>query len=339
MKLGLSAETYRWVAFPWMRADSQKFRFSGRTIPYFTTPEPPKNLDLPIDWMLDRVSENSLSSLSMECGWLGEERRAARFKAKTDDLEIAYFATVSANLAASEEEWGAGASGSGTSAHATPVFDPGVATVLRTGWTGGSPFEVVVRAMELASAAGARMLSIVHGAPDRPNRFTKDPPLAQQVERMIKNLRTLMPVAESMGLVLTNEAHMDYGCAELAEVLDGVDSPWLRHTFDFGDPVFVNEDPLEAAHRVAKYTVATHIKDLDISPLTEIALGAVFHAPIGSGRVPVKKILAVLQAEAPDPESLHHCLEVTPRQDNDVGLWVEASLAWLRKNCAEYWTS
>ena len=182
------------------------------------------------------------------------------------------------------------------------------------------------------------MLSIVHGAPDRPNRFTKEPPLAQQVERMIQNLHTLMPVAESMGLVLTNEAHMDYGCTELAEVLEAVDSPWLRHTFDFGDPVFVNEDPLEAVGKVAKYTVATHIKDLDISPLTEIALGAVFHTPIGSGRVPVKEILAVLQAEAPDPESLHHCLEVTPRQDHDVGLWVEASLAWLQENCADYWT-
>ena len=336
MKLGLSAETYRWVAFPWMRADLPEFRFSGRTIPYFTTPEPPDNLDIPIDWMLDRVGENGFSSLSMECGWLGEERRAAKFKSQTEDLGIAYLATVSANVAAEEDEWGAGSAGS--SGQSKPVFDAGVATALRTGWTGGSPFEVVVRAMELASAAGARMLSIVHGAPDRPNRFTKEPPLAQQVERMTQNLHTLMPVAESMGLVLTNEAHMDYGCTELAEVLEAVDSPWLRHTFDFGDPVFVNEDPLEAVGKVAKYTVATHIKDLDISPLTEIALGAVFHTPIGSGRVPVKEILAVLQAEAPDPESLHHCLEVTPRQDHDVGLWVEASLAWLQENCADYWT-
>jgi sugar phosphate isomerase/epimerase len=338
VRLGLSAETYRWVAFPWMRADLLAYRSTGRTLPYFTTPSPPETLELPIDWMLERVREHGLASLSMESGWFEDERRAAAFKLRTEELGIVYFASVSADLAAPEDEWGARDYVAGQPGPTAPVYDPAVATPLRTGWTGGAHFDVVVRAMELAAAAGARLVSIVHGHPDRPNRFTKTPPVGEQIDRMIQNLRSLMPVAESMGLVLTNEAHMDYACADLATVLEAVDSPWLRHTFDFGDPVAVNEDPLEAVRRVAKYTIATHIKDVHLTPLTEIALGAVFHTPIGSGDVPVERILEVLAVEAPDAGSLHHCIEVTPRPDQDVGRWVEASMDWLHEHCSRFWT-
>ncbi len=337
MHLGLSAETYRWVANPWMRADLPSFRATGRTLPYFSIVTPPETLEVPVAWMLDRVVDHGLSSLFMECGWFEDDQAAASFKSRTDELGVAYFASVSANLAAPADEWGARSYVAGTSGPTMPTYDPGVATPLRTGWTGGTPFDTVVRAMELASAAGARLLSIAHGHPDRPNRFTKEPPLSQQIDRMIQNLKTLMPVAESMGMLLTNEAHMDYRCRDLAAVLDGVDSPWLRHTFDFGDPIAVNEDPVEAAHSVARYTVATHIKDMNMSPLTAIALGAVFHTPIGSGNIPVKQVLEILEKEVPDPASLHNCLEVTPRPDQDVGRWVDASLEWLRNHCSRFW--
>ncbi|MBM4437029.1 MAG: sugar phosphate isomerase/epimerase, partial [Actinobacteria bacterium] len=190
----------------------------------------------------------------------------------------------------------------------------------------------------LAAAAGAEVVSLVHGQPDRPNHFTKDPPLAQQLDRMVRNLRTLAPIAEGMGLVLATEGHMDYRCAEYAQVLEGVNSPWVRHVFDFADSIAVNEDPLEAVQRVAKYTVASHLKDMRVQPITEIATGAFFHTPIGQGSVPVERMLEILAAQAPNPGGLHHYLEVTPPPEIDVERWLGASVEWLRTHCARFWS-
>ena len=38
-------------------------------------------------------------------------------------------------------------------------------------------------------------------------------------------------------MVLTTESHMDYRVADLVEVMEAVDSPWLRHNFDFANSI------------------------------------------------------------------------------------------------------
>jgi sugar phosphate isomerase/epimerase len=335
MKLGLSVASYRWVCYPWLRYDTPEYRLSERRTPYFTSVQPPVDLQPPVDWILDRVKAHGLASVYMESGWLMDEEGAAAFKAKLDERGLVFLAGSEANLAAGPEEWGT----ADYSRRERPVWGPRYHLGKDgCGWTGGTCFGQVVRAMELAAVGGARIFNLVHGEPTLHNHFTQDPPAAEQIQHIIRNMLTLIPVAEALELVLTNESHMDYRVAEYLQVLEAVDSPWLRHTFDFVNSIAVVEDPLDAAQLIAPYTVATHIKDMYVQPTTTMGEPAFYHAPIGSGVVPIEQILEVLQAAAPDPQGLHHYVEVCTLPQYDAEQWVQGSLDWLRTDCARFWS-
>ncbi|MCY4115197.1 MAG: TIM barrel protein [Chloroflexi bacterium] len=338
MKLGLSHETYRWVAFPWMRSDDPEFVGEMQAPIYLRGIAPPPAGELPIDWMVDRVVAHGLSSLAMECGWFQDTDRAHAFRDRMTERNLTYLASASVDLAAAPDEWGSGTFDPARGSRRMPTFDMSQATAMRTGWTGGAPFDIALRAMELARAAGARVLSLVHGQPGRPNHYTKDPNIDEQIDRMIRNLGTLLPIADEMGLTLATENHMDYRCSEFALVHEGLGSTTLRHVFDFADSMAVNEDPLDGVRHVARHTVGTHLRDMRAQPITRVATGAFYHAPIGLGSVPIQTMLAILQAEAPNPEDLHHYVEVVPRPDYDTEHWLTASLDWLRTECAAYWS-
>ena len=254
------------------------------------------------------------------------------------ERNLTYLASVSVDLAAPPDEWGNGSFDPSWSGRRVPAFDLREATAVRTGWIGGAPFDIAVRAMQLAHAAGARVLSLVHGQPGRLNHYAKNPSIDEQIDRIIGNLKTLLPIAEDVGLTLATENHMDYRCSEFARVHEGLGAPALRHVFDFADSMAVNEDPFDGLRHVARYTVATHLRDMRAQPITQVATGAFYHTPIGLGSVPIKAMLDILQAEAPAPKNLHHCVEVVPRPDYDTEHWLTASLDWLRTECASYWS-
>jgi len=337
MKLGLSHETYRWVAFPWMRSDDPEFVGEMQAPIYLRGIDPPPPGELPVDWMVDRVVAHGLSSLSMDCGWFADLDAARSFGDRMAERKLTYLASVSVDLAAAPEEWGNGSYDPSWSSRPTPTFDMSRATAVRTGWSGGTPFDIAVRAMELARTAGARVLSLVHGQPGRPNHYTKDPSIDEQIDRIIRNLGTLLPIADDLGLTLATENHMDYRCSEFALVHEGLGAPTLRHVFDFADSMAVNEDPLDGIRHVARYTAATHLRDMRAQPITQVATGAFYHAPIGHGSVPIRAMLDILRAEAPDPDNLCHYVEVVPRPDYDTEHWLTASLDWLRNECTDYW--
>ena len=337
MKLGLSHETYRWVAFPWMRSDDPEFVGEMQSPIYLRGIDPPPPGELPIDWMVDRVTAHGLSSLAMDCGWFADVERAHAFRDRMTDRRLSFLASASVDLAAGPDDWGSGTYDPSWESRRVPTFDMSRATAVRTGWTGDAPFDIAVRAMELARAAGAGVLSLVHGHPGRSDHYTKDPPIEEQIDRIIGNVATLLPIAEDMGLTLATENHMDYRCSELALVHEGLGASTLRHVFDFADSMAVNEDPLDGVRHMARYTVATHLRDMRAQPITQVATGAFYHAPIGLGSVPIRAMLDILQAEAPDPEGLCHYVEVVPRPDYDTEHWLTASLDWLRTECAAYW--
>jgi len=337
MKLGLSHETYRWVAFPWMRSDDPEFVGEMQAPIYLRGIDPPPPGELPVDWMVDRVVAHGLSSLSMDCGWFADLAAARSFGDRMAARKLTYLASVSVDLAAAPEEWGNGSYDPSRSSRPTPTFDMSRATAVRTGWTGGTPFDIAVGAMELARAAGARVLSLVHGQPGRPNHYTKDPSIDEQIAQIIHNLGTLLPIADDLGLTLATENHMDYRCSEFALVHQGLGATNLRHVFDFADSMAVNEDPLDGVRHVARHTVATHLRDMRAQPITQVATGAFYHAPIGHGSVPIRAMLDILRAEAPDPDALCHYVEVVPRPDYDTEHWLTASLDWLRTECTDYW--
>ena len=257
--------------------------------------------------MIERVVAHGLSSLSMDGGWFEDLAPARAFRARMTDHNLTFQASVSVDLAASPDDWGSGGYDPSWSSRRVPTFDISRATAVRTGWTGDTPFDIAVRAMELAQAAGARVLSLVHGQPGRPNHYTKAPSIDEQIDRIVGSLKTLLPIADDLGLTLATENHMDYRCSEFAHMHEGLGSTTLRHVFDFADSMAVNEDPLDAVRHVARYTVATHLRDMRAQPISPIATGVFYHTPIGLGSVPIPATargLACQRARSRRPASL-----------------------------------
>jgi len=333
MKLGLSQASYRWVAYPWLRTDSATYRYSTGRLPYFESVEPPETAgDLPM-WMIERARTHGLTALYMDPGFFGDEAGARRFGDVMRSAGIEYFGIAVPDFPADANAWGA------TDLAARRGARDAVSYRLAetaNGWSGGTEFQRCVRAIELSAAAGATIVNVVHREAGLRHRFIEDPPLAEQLDAMIRNLTSLIPIAEELGIVLTTESHMDYRVADLVQVMDAVASPWLRHNFDFVNSISVVEDPLDAARLAAPYTVMTHIKDMRVQPYTLIGEPRFFNAPIGEGDVPVLEILEVLQQGAPDPDNLQHCVEVLAPPEHDAEAWIVASLKWLREHAAPY---
>ena len=325
MRLGLAADTYRWIAYPWMRADRPAFRATSHYAPHILSVTPPAiDADVP-DWLLDRVLAHRLSALTMDIGLLGSLAQASDFGSRCADAGVCVLGSVSVDLVAEPDRWG-----NATPKVGSAYFDPAKAGNLQTGWIGDSEAAIASTAIQWAAEAGVPILSLVHGQPDRVNRYSPEPNLLDQLQRMEANVRTLLPLAADAGVTLALEPHMDYRCGDLVSVVEAIGAPHLRIVLDVASPLAVTEDPLDAARLAAPHIAATHLRDMRVQALTEIATGALFHTPIGEGHVPVDGILEIVSDSAPDPTEVVHCLKIVTRPEHDVEAWLAASVAAVR---------
>jgi len=166
-------------------------------------------------------------------------------------------------------------------------------------------------------------------------RWLREPPLDEQLDRLTAALSRLAPIAEANGVVLAIENHADYRGYELAGVLERVGSPGLGARLDTGNAYTVIEEPLAATEALARYTVATHIKDqiVESEPgnrgVAPGGLLALRNCVLGEGHVDFAPILSLLAEQGPLGNDLVLTLEV-PRET------VEASLAYARRTFASY---
>lgn len=174
------------------------------------------------------------------------------------------------------------------------------------------------------------------------NRFRSDPPLREQLDRLIAGLPPLVEAAKRAGIVLAFENHLDYRASEVVEVIEAIDSPSLKFLFDTGNPFSVCEDPVEAAEVAAPYTVLAHVKDVVVLPWTPASgsfFACMYACPLGEGNVDIKRITEILATRAPDPETLTLAIEITPMPAaTDEDLWVEKGIEWMRNELAAYLT-
>jgi sugar phosphate isomerase/epimerase len=75
-------------------------------------------------------------------------------------------------------------------------------------------------------------------------------------------LREAARAAEAEGVTLALENHIDFTSHDVVRLLEEVGSDNLRVNFDTGNTIRLFEDPVEAAARLAPYTVSTHTKDI-----------------------------------------------------------------------------
>ncbi len=170
-------------------------------------------------------------------------------------------------------------------------------------------------------------------------RFTTEPPLDEQLALITENSRPIVKVAEECGIVLAFENHLDYRAREIIQIINAIDSPNLRFLFDTGNTLTVCEDPVDAALEAAPYTVLVHLKDVRVHPWTpgREFVSAMYAAPLGRGHVKNKEIVAIMRDKAPDPANLVLSLELMPVPPNeDEDRWVDASIAWVKRELAEF---
>jgi len=87
-------------------------------------------------------------------------------------------------------------------------------------------------------------------------------PREELIGRVVPMLREAARAAEDQGVVLALENHIDFTSSEIVRILDAVGSEHLKVNFDTGNCLRLFEDPVEAATRLAPYTISTHTKDI-----------------------------------------------------------------------------
>jgi sugar phosphate isomerase/epimerase len=87
-------------------------------------------------------------------------------------------------------------------------------------------------------------------------------PRDELIGRVVPMLKEAAAAAADEGLTLALENHIDFTSQEVLRILEEVGSDRLRVNFDTGNALRLYEDPVEAAVRLAPYTVSTHTKDI-----------------------------------------------------------------------------
>ena len=125
-------------------------------------------------------------------------------------------------------------------------------------------------------------------------------PPADLIAETIRTLREAAPHAEAANVTIAVENHgMGALLAlELREVIEAVDSPYVRVCFDTGNPLYAGEDAVYAAEILAPLTVSTHLRDTRVWLDDEGA--KVQWAPVGRGSVDLPQVLHLLATHAPN---------------------------------------
>ena len=175
-----------------------------------------------------------------------------------------------------------------------------------------------------ARALGANVMRIVASS----LKFRNEPH-APQIKAVAKMLKESVKIARDCGVTLAIENHIDYTSSEILEILERVNSDFLRVNFDTGNALRMMEDPVAAAKRLGRYTVATHIKDLEacrhVSPEEWYFFSSV---PVGSGLIDMPGVISALMESGYNGllavESDHH------KDNQDEDKLVARSIKYLR---------
>jgi sugar phosphate isomerase/epimerase len=154
------------------------------------------------------------------------------------------------------------------------------------------------------------------------------------IGRVVPMLREAAAAAAAAGVTLALENHIDFTSREVARILDEVGSDHLRVNFDTGNTIRLFEDPVEAAARLAPYTVSTHTKDI----ATRVRGGAPSEnftwwpsCPIGEGVIDMPGVVEALRGGGFDG-CLSVEIDLVGEQwlDRPEERIVEQSVAYLR---------
>jgi 3-oxoisoapionate decarboxylase len=126
-------------------------------------------------------------------------------------------------------------------------------------WGGDKPEELdaLKRHLPQTRKLGSTRMRIVAASMN----YAKSP-REELIGKVIPMLAEATKAAEEEGVVLALENHIDFTSREIVRIIEAVGSPNLRVNFDTGNCLRLFEDPVDAATRLAPYTISTHTKDI-----------------------------------------------------------------------------
>lgn len=117
----------------------------------------------------------------------------------------------------------------------------------------------------------------------------------KQIDRLSELFSDAVKEAERQGVRLAIENHQDFTLAEMATLIENVDSPFLGLTFDSGNCLRILDDPIKGLERLAGKVYATHIKDIRLQKGMPADMWQFFACvPAGEGVVDLPGIAEIL---------------------------------------------
>jgi len=188
----------------------------------------------------------------------------------------------------------------------------------------------MIRSLERAKLIGADVMRVVGSS----LRFRHEPH-QPQIERLTAMFRDAVKIAESQGIRLAVENHIDFTADEMLRLLEGVGSPYLGINFDTGNLLRLLDDPIKGMAKLARYTYATHVKDLKVRKGAPVDAWYFFSStPVGEGLIDNLQLARLLAGAgyqgflAVEIDFLH------PDYNNDEDAAVEQSVRELRRIAA-----
>ncbi len=116
----------------------------------------------------------------------------------------------------------------------------------------------------------------------------------------VVSLKKIIPALKKYRIRLALENHEYETSRELVRVMEQVRSPWIGLHYDFGNAMMVWEEPVEAAERMAPYTITTHFKDHIIIPCPDDKYEyVVCGIPAGQGNIDLRECLRIMLDRSP----------------------------------------
>lgn len=148
----------------------------------------------------------------------------------------------------------------------------------------------LIRHIDIARRVGARVMRICCGG-----RRTRPASWTAHREALLPMLRRCTANAETAGVVLAIENHIDFTADELVELVTTIDSPWLGVCLDTGNNLRILEDPMLAARKLAPLARATHIKDVTARAGDPHEFSFWPSVPLGRGLIDIPAIIGWLR--------------------------------------------
>jgi len=148
-------------------------------------------------------------------------------------------------------------------------------------------------------------------------------------EEVVARLKTFIPMLEAAGICLAIENHDRFQVQTLRDIIETMDSSWIRICLDTVNSFGSLEGPDKVVETLGPYVVNLHVKDFAIRRVRHQMGFVVEGEPAGKGRLDVPCLLRQLRQMGRDPNAI---LELWTPPEPTVAETIAKEAAWAEES-------